>query len=251
VRAHGAREARLERREVDVEEVNRELSGAPPEAVLAWAARSFPGRVALVTAFGAEGCVLVDLVGSLGLPIEVWTLDTGLLFPETRALWRRLEERYGLAVRSVRPALSLEEQAAEWGPSLWQRDPDRCCALRKVEPLGRALAGVDAWVSSIRSDQTKERARARRVEVDRRYGILKVNPLVDWTSEQVFAHLRSRGVPSNPLHERGYPSIGCEPCTSPVRDGEDPRAGRWRGRAKTECGLHQAVTWGNTKEGVQ
>jgi phosphoadenylyl-sulfate reductase (thioredoxin) len=235
------REDLLEIGETDVESINRSLAGARPEAVLEWAAQTFRPRIAFVTAFGPEGCVLLDLIGSLRLPIEVWTLDTGLLFPETRALWRSLEERYHLSVRALRPAQTLEAQEAEWGAALWKRDPDRCCALRKVEPLRRALADVDAWISSIRREQTKERSRARLVEPDLQSGVLKVNPLVEWTHEDVWKHLRAANVPVNALHARGYPSIGCEPCTSPVGEGEDPRAGRWRGRVKTECGLHKAI----------
>jgi phosphoadenylyl-sulfate reductase (thioredoxin) len=217
----------------------RRLSGRPPAEALAWAAERFAPRVAFATGFGPEGCLIVDLIARHRLAIEVFTLDTGLLFPETYALWRRLEERYGLTIRAVRPALTVAEQAAAHGDRLWQRDPDRCCALRKVEPLGQTLAGLDAWVTAIRREQTPERAGAQVVEWDERFGLVKVNPLVTWTHQDVWSYLRAHDVPVNPLHDRGYPSIGCEPCTSPVRPGENPRAGRWRGRAKTECGLHE------------
>ncbi|HEY7516599.1 MAG TPA: phosphoadenylyl-sulfate reductase, partial [Vicinamibacteria bacterium] len=121
---------------------------------------------------------------------------------------------------------------------LWERDPDRCCALRKVEPLGRALAGLDAWVTAIRRDQTDDRATAGLVERDPRFGLFKVNPIVGWSSEEVWRYARAHDVPVNPLHGQGYPSIGCWPCTGRVLPGEDPRSGRWRGRGKTECGLH-------------
>lgn len=214
------------------------LEGRPPDEVLAWAADRFAPRITLATAFGTEGCVLIDLIGRWRLPIDLFTLDTGLLFPETRALWRRLEERYGVTVRAVRPEQTVEEQAARHGDRLWEREPDRCCALRKVAPLDHALAGFDAWVTGIRRDQTLERARTRVVEADPRLGLVKINPLAGWTAAEVRAYVRAHDVPTNPLHERGYPSIGCMPCTTPVAAGEAARAGRWRGRAKRECGLH-------------
>jgi thioredoxin-dependent adenylylsulfate APS reductase len=217
-----------------------QLEGRPPEEVLAWAADRFAPRITLATSFGAEGCVLVDLIARRRLPIDVFTLDTGLLFPETRALWRRLEERYALTIRGVCPEQTVEEQAARHGDRVWEREPDRCCGLRKVAPLREALAGFDAWVSAIRRDQTPERARTRAVEADLRFGLVKVNPLAGWTAEQVWAYVREHSVPTNPLHQRGYPSIGCTPCTTPVAPGEDARAGRWRGRTKKECGLHLA-----------
>ena len=173
------------------------------------------------------------------------TIDTGLLFPETYALWRRLEERYGLTIRAVRPELSLAAQGALHGDSLWERTPDKCCEIRKVAPLRRALAGFDAWITSIRRDQTNDRSAARVVERDLRFGLTKVNPLAGWTSEDVQRYVRVHQVPVNPLHARGYPSIGCMPCTTPVASGEAPRAGRWRGSEKTECGLHARLPLGS------
>lgn len=215
----------------------RELEGRPPEDVLAFAAARYP-RIAFATGFGPEGCVLLDVIARHRLPIDVLTLDTGLLFSETYALWRQLETRYRLRIRAVRPALGVEAQAAVHGPRLWERDPDRCCALRKVEPLRQVLAGLDAWVTAIRREQTADRADASVLERDPRFGLVKVNPLAGWSRDDVWAYVRENRVPVNPLHERGYPSIGCRPCTTPVGLGEDPRAGRWRQRAKTECGLH-------------
>jgi phosphoadenylyl-sulfate reductase (thioredoxin) len=225
---------------VDPDEVRRwgeGLAGRPAALLLARAAERFP-PIRFGTAFGPEGCVLLDIIGRHRLPIEVFTLDTGLLFPETYELWRRFEQRYGLVIRAVRPPLTVDEQAAVWGDRLWERDPDRCCGLRKVAPLRVALSGARAWVTGIRREQTRDRASARLVEWDAHHGVVKVNPLAHWTSAEVWAHLREHHVPFNPLHERGYSSIGCVPCTTPVRPGEDPRAGRWRGHGKTECGLH-------------
>ena len=222
----------------EIDEAARALEGRPAEDVLAWGARRFAPRITFATGFGPEGCVLVDLVARHGLAIDLFTLDTGLLFPETYALWRRLEERYGVVIRAVRPEHSVADQAAAHGDRLWERDPDRCCELRKVVPLRQALSGFAAWVTAIRREQTAERASARVVERDPRFALVKLNPLAAWTSAAVWDHVRAHDVPVSPLHARGYPSVGCWPCTTPVADGEDPRAGRWRGRAKTECGLH-------------
>ncbi|MCM2333396.1 MAG: phosphoadenylyl-sulfate reductase [Anaeromyxobacteraceae bacterium] len=211
------------------------LEGRPPEDVLAEASARHPGRLALACSFGAEDCLLVHLVASSRLPIEIFTLDTGFLFPETYALWRELEARYGVTIRAERSGLAPR---APGEPPPWEVDPDACCDARKVIPLRAALARYDGWITGIRRDQTPERAGARVIEWDGRFGLEKVNPLAAWTSAQVEAALQAGGVPVNPLHARGYLSIGCAPCTSPVRPGEDPRAGRWRGSEKKECGLH-------------
>jgi phosphoadenylyl-sulfate reductase (thioredoxin) len=213
------------------------LAGEPAARILALAAQRWPD-IRFSTAFGPEGCVLVDLIARHQLPVDVFTLDTGLLFPETHALWQRLQDRYRLTIRAVRPSLTLAQQAVLFGERLWERDPDRCCALRKVEPLRGALAGAQAWVTSIRRDQTKERATAAVAEWDERFSLVKINPLAHWTAGAVWAYLRAHDVPVNALHERGYASIGCQPCTTPVAAGEGARAGRWRGHEKTECGLH-------------
>jgi phosphoadenylyl-sulfate reductase (thioredoxin) len=222
----------------ELEHAARALARLPAQDVLAWAARRYAPRLAFGTAFGPEGLVLLDLIARNGLDVDVFTLDTGLFFPETYELWRRLEQRYGRAVRAVRPALSLDQQAERHGEALWSRDPDACCAMRKVDPLREALRGHEAWVSAIRRDQTRDRAAAAVVERDARTGLVKVNPLLEWSADDVWAYLRAHDVPTNPLHAAGYPSIGCRPCTTAVATGEDPRAGRWRGREKTECGLH-------------
>jgi phosphoadenylyl-sulfate reductase (thioredoxin) len=213
------------------------LAGRPAAEVLALAARRWPD-IRFSTAFGPEGCLLIDLVARHRLPIDIFTLDTGLLFPETYALWQRLQDRYGLTIRPVRPSLSLAAQAARFGERLWERDPDQCCALRKIEPLRGALEGAQAWVTSIRRDQTRDRSMAGLAEWDDRFALVKVNPLAHWTSAAVWAYLRAHDVPVNPLLEQGYTSIGCMPCTTPVVAGESARAGRWRGTEKTECGLH-------------
>lgn len=215
-----------------------ELEQQSPLDVLTWAAEQYGEKLTFATGFGPEGCVLIDLIGRHRLPIDIFTLDTGLLFPETYDLWRRLEERCKLRIRSVTPELSVAGQAAAHGDNLWERQPDQCCGMRKVTPLQAELARVDAWITGIRREQTPQRAGARVVEPDAKFGIVKINPLVRWTRRQVWAHLLAHDVPYNALHDSGYSSIGCAPCTSAARPGEDERAGRWRGRAKTECGLH-------------
>ncbi len=217
------------------------LEERPPLDILAFAAERFAPRLGLATGFGREGCVLVDLVARHRLPVDVFTLDTGVLFPETHVLWKRLERRYGITIRAVRPAFTLDEAVAL--DRLWESDPDRCCELRKVTPLRAELSRFDAWVTAIRRDQTRERAGARAVEWDGKFGLVKVNPLLRWSAADVDDYVARHGVPVNPLHARGYPSIGCAPCTTPAAPGEDPRAGRWRGREKKECGLHARRAW--------
>ncbi len=236
----------MESRQFEFSNDARALEGRPPLEVLRWAVDRFP-RITFATGFGVEGCVLIDLIGRHALPIDVFTLDTGLLFPETYELWHRLQERYGIAIRGVRPERTVEEQQARYGARLWEINPDRCCELRKLIPLRRALAGFDAWITAIRREQTPQRGKAQLVERDLRFGLVKVNPLVAWTGEDVWAHVRAHSVPYNALHDRGYASIGCVPCTSPTLPGEDSRAGRWRGRSKTECGLHADTTPDSTR----
>jgi phosphoadenylyl-sulfate reductase (thioredoxin) len=217
------------------------FEGSPPEEIIVAVSLRFPGNIALACSFGAEDCVLVEVIARNRLPVEIFTLDTGFLFPETQVLWGRLEERYG--VRIV-PAPVVLPPLDRTRPPPWESDPDACCHARKVLPLRERLATLGAWVTGIRRDQTPDRANAPVIEWDARFGLVKVNPLAGWTPADVAAHVQRNEVPTNPLHERGFLSIGCAPCTSPVRPGEDPRAGRWRGREKTECGLHADRTPG-------
>jgi phosphoadenylyl-sulfate reductase (thioredoxin) len=207
-----------------------DLEGKPPAEILAAAAGLHPGRIALACSFGPEDCLLVDVIGRTGLLVDVFTLDTGYLFPETYTLWRELEDRYRLRIDPAPGGPPTHDAADPAVTPPWQVDADACCDARKVRPLRAKLATL--------GDQTPERAGAKVIEWDARFGLVKVNPLAAWTSAQVWAALEAGGVPTNPLHQRGYPSIGCAPCTSPVAPGEDPRAGRWRGSEKKECGLH-------------
>jgi len=206
--------------------------------LLAWGLERFHPRVAVASSFGAEDVVLIDLAARARLDFRVFTLDTDFLFPETYALLEEVERRYGIRVERCKSALTPAEQAAAQGPALWSRDPDLCCKLRKVEPLKRKLSTLQAWVTGIRRDQAPTRAHTRKLEWDAKFGLVKLNPLADWTWDQVWDYIRVHQVPYNPLHEQNYPSIGCTYCTRPVRPGEDLRAGRWSGFEKTECGLH-------------
>ena len=223
----------------ELRELSEEFENAPPEAVLRWAVEEFGPDVALATGFGAEGCVLVAMLSQISSGARVFYLDTDLLFPETYALRDRLEARYNVRFERRATRLSLGAQAEEHGERLWERRPDLCCRLRKIEPLREMLRGLRAWITAIRRDQSPARAGAGVVERDAKFGLIKINPLARWSSRDVWNYIARYDVPYNPLHDHGYPSIGCAPCTSPVQIGEDPRAGRWRGTQKTECGLHQ------------
>lgn len=221
--------------------VAQHLSNANLTQILEWAIRKFGEKLTLACSFGAEDVVLVDALQRIpgGKKVDIFYLDTDLHFPETYETRDRLEERYGIQFKRVTPALTLDEQQASYGPALWRQDPNRCCYLRKVQPLEKTLSEYDAWMTGIRREQSPTRRKAQIVEVDQRFRLTKVNPLVHWTSEDVWAYIRERDVPYNPLHDERYPSIGCAPCTRPVHEGEDLRSGRWSGFQKTECGLHQ------------
>jgi phosphoadenosine phosphosulfate reductase len=223
----------------ELAELSAELETRSPEDVLRWALDEFDNDVALATGFGAEGCVLVHMLAGIKRDARIFYLDTELLFPETYALRDRLALRYKVRFERRTAKLSLESQAREFGDRLWERQPDLCCTLRKVEPLQEILSDLSAWITAIRRDQTPARANARIVERDKKFGLIKINPLANWSSIDVWNFIAKHDVPFNPLHHSGYSSIGCTPCTSPVRIGEDPRAGRWRGSCKTECGLHR------------
>ena len=214
------------------------FEGASAEDVLRWAADRFAGRIVLTCSWQRQSSVLVHLAAAVAPTIRIVELDTGLLFPETAETRNRLVERYGIAVERILPRRTVAEQAERYGERLWERHPDRCCQMRKVEPMERALEGMDAWVTGIRRQQSARRAGARKVELDARRGVVKIQPLVDWTGAQVDEFIRRHEIPVHPLHARGFPSIGCVPCTRSVREGEDERAGRWSGTGKTECGLH-------------
>ncbi len=209
-----------------------------PEEVLNWAFATYRKDVAIASGFGIEGMVLLDLAARVRPDFRVFTLDTDLLFPETYDLMDRVEKRYGIKIERVYSPLTPEEQERRHGAALWSRDPDKCCALRKVEPLRTKLTELRAWITAIRRDQTSSRASASKVAWDPKFQLWKINPIADWTSPMVWSYALRHNVPYNPLHDQNYPSIGCIHCTRAVRPGEDARAGRWSGSGKTECGLH-------------
>jgi phosphoadenosine phosphosulfate reductase len=209
----------------------------PAEELLRWAAAEFDGRICLTCSWQRQSSVLVHMVSEFGLDVQVVELDTQLFFRETYETRDRLVERYGLD--PIRPeVLTVAEQHRREGHNLWERDPDRCCHIRKVEPLERALEPYGAWITGIRREQSATRAGAQKVEWSERYGVWKIQPLVDWDAKRVQAYIHVNEIPYNPLHDAGYPSIGCIPCTRPVAAGENERAGRWEGSDKLECGIH-------------
>lgn len=209
-----------------------------PKDVIAWSLAIYGPYLTLGTGFGASGMVLLDLVMRAHRAVDVFFLDTRLLFPDTYALRERIEARYGIKLRAV-SGLSLAEQETRFGPRLWEQAPDLCCSLRKVEPLSQVLAGRRAWMTALRRDQSKTRQATPVLQWDERRSVAKIAPLARWTEQDCWAYIHHHDLPYNPLHDQGYPSIGCQPCTRAVRPGEDLRAGRWAGHAhKTERGLH-------------
>jgi len=215
------------------------LEGRTPQEVLRWAAERYQPGLALACSFGGpSGMVLLDMMMQVDRSVEVFYLDTDFLFPETYRLRDQAAAKYNFEPVGYMSLLTPTEQSAKYGDALWARDPDACCAIRKVEPSQRALAGKRAWISGIRRDQTKQRSDIPLVEWDAKFGLVKVNALAAWSESQVWTYILDNGVPYNELHDRGYPSIGCTYCTKPVQAGADPRSGRWQGFEKTECGLH-------------
>jgi phosphoadenosine phosphosulfate reductase len=224
--------------EPQLRHLNRLFRDRSPQALLNWATTYFGQKIVLTCSFGgASGMVLLDMVARLGRATPVIFLDTGLLFPETYALAEAAARRYGVRIERRTAALTLEEQDRQEGARLYARDPDRCCGIRKVAPLAEVLRPYRAWISGIRRDQSASRAETALLQWNSRHQVLKLNPLALWTDRQVWAYINANDVPYNPLLDQGYPSLGCAPCTRPAATA-DPRAGRWAGFAKIECGIH-------------
>jgi phosphoadenosine phosphosulfate reductase len=209
------------------------LDRASAEDVLEYVVDRFHPRLYVACSFQKEASVIMDMLLRIEPSARFFTLDTDVLFPETYETKRRLEERYDIEVDVYRN-ISLEEQEQQHGPELWKTNPDLCCGIRKVHPLRRALADVDCWVAGLRREQSPSRRFSSKLAYDERHGLWKANPLADWSDAQVWSYIDRFGIPYNPLHDRGYSSIGCTHCTTP----SDDRAGRWADAAKTECGLH-------------
>ncbi|MBU7320467.1 phosphoadenylyl-sulfate reductase [Paenibacillus oleatilyticus] len=221
-----------------IRQAAEDFEAQSPEALLSWAVERFP-NITLACSFGAEDVVLVDMLQKVSPKTDIFYLDTNVHFQETYETRDRLQQHYGVEFVQVLPKLTLEEQAQQFGEELWKSAPNQCCNIRKVDPLTDILKNYDAWITGIRRDQAPTRANSKKVEYDVKFGLVKFNPLASWTSEDVWNYIRSNNIIYNPLHDRNYPSIGCEHCTRPVAVGEDPRAGRWAGFEKTECGLHK------------
>lgn len=215
-------------------QLNRWFAHEPPEALLHWALETFESGVALGTGFGPSGIVLMHMVAQIRPETTIFYLDTGFLFAETYALRDRLEKRLGICLTR----LHAGDPPAEPSACPWHQDPDGCCYRRKVVPLQRFLATRDVWITGLRRDQSSGRAQTQLLEWSSANGVIKLNPLAYWPDAQVWGYIKEHEFPYNPLHDEGYPSLGCWPCTRPVQPGEAPRAGRWPGTNKTECGIH-------------
>jgi phosphoadenosine phosphosulfate reductase len=218
--------------------LNEAFETQTPQDVLAYAIGAYFPDIVLASSFGVEDVVLIDMALRINPKTPILYLDTDFLFKETYETRDRLIKQYGIAPIQVKSLLTPGQQAEKFGDKLWERRPDECCNQRKVEPLTRALKGYKAWITGIRREQSPTRANAKLVEWDQKFGLVKFNPLARWKTEDVWTYIKLYEVPYNPLHDQNYPSIGCTYCTRQVLPGEDPRAGRWAGFAKTECGLH-------------
>jgi phosphoadenosine phosphosulfate reductase len=209
--------------------------------ILKWAYKNYEEKIVYSCSFGAEGIVLIDLIHKVNQNAKIIFLDTGLHFPETYELIEKVKNRFpSLQINLIKPKISLDEQTKWYGDELWKTNPNLCCHLRKVAPLKEALQDVDAWISGLRRDQSPTRKNTQYINRDEKFQKIKICPLIHWSWEDIMTYIHLNNLPYNPLHDKGYPSIGCAPCTNPVSDSGDSRAGRWAGQSKTECGLHEA-----------
>ena len=222
----------------ELDRIAGDLESKSAEDVLRWTVDQFHPKLYVACSFQKEASVIMDMLLKIEPEGRFFTLDTDLLFPETYEIWQKLEKHYGIKVDRYH-GISLEEQKEKYGDELWLSDTDKCCELRKVEPLKRALASVDGWISGLRRDQSESRADTKKIIWDERFELVKANPLADWTEKDVWSYIAENEVPYNPLHDRGYPSIGCIHCTESVGKDDDGRSGRWSGSEKIECGLHE------------
>ncbi|QDP39529.1 phosphoadenylyl-sulfate reductase [Radiobacillus deserti] len=208
--------------------------------VIKWAYQTYEEDILYACSFGAEGIVLTDLISKVNPHATVVFLDTDLHFKETYQLIEKIKKRYPkLHVKITRPALTLAQQAEEHGDKLWERNPNQCCYIRKIEPLEKELNEVEAWISGLRREQSANRANTEYINKDNQFKKVKICPLIHWTWEDVWTYIELNKLDYNELHDQNYPSIGCEKCTLPVFNDSDSRAGRWSSFEKNECGLHQ------------
>lgn len=222
----------------EMESESARLETATAGEILQWAADRYGERFTFATAFGPEGMVIIHHLAELSVPVRIFNLDTGYQFEETLQMRDRVRERYGIEVEMVQPELTVAQYEEANGGPVYNRDPNQCCRDRKITVLRQALVGMHAWASAIRRDQSADRAKAPIVGWDAKFSLVKVSPLANWTKRDVWKLITDEKIPYNPLHDQGYPSVGCWPCTRAVTFGEDERAGRWSGTQKTECGLH-------------
>ncbi|NVO18179.1 MAG: phosphoadenylyl-sulfate reductase [Bacteroidetes bacterium] len=227
-----------------IHELNDRLRGLSPELVLAEVLKVFGNKIGFSSSLGAEDQVITAMLAGIDKSVKIFTLDTGRMFPETYELLHRTVSRYGLDIQIFFPAAGqVEDMVRSKGINLFYESIENrklCCNIRKIEPLRRALSGLDAWITGLRSDQSVTRHEMKMVEWDETHGIIKINPLIDWKKEDVWNFIREMNIPYNSLHDKGFPSIGCQPCTRAIEDGEDIRAGRWwwENPDSKECGLH-------------
>jgi phosphoadenosine phosphosulfate reductase len=222
----------------ELAEESLRLEQATPQEILLWAVERYAPKFTMATAFGPEGMAIIHMLATIAPQTPVFNLDTGYQFQETLELREEVKRRYGIEVELKRPRQTVEEYEAANGGPVYSHDPNRCCFDRKVRVLQQAAEGFEAWASAIRRDQSPERAAAPIVGWDKKFGLVKISPLANWTKQEVWRLINVEKIPYNPLHDQGYTSVGCWPCTRSVLPGEDERAGRWSGFAKTECGLH-------------
>lgn len=226
--------------EHEIDLLNQRFENAGPAEILSWGFKSFGTDMVLGTGFGSSGVLLIHFLHEHGIDIPVFYLDTNLLFDSTYELKDKIEERYRIGITRVTPDLSLKEQAERFGDELWKQNPNKCCFYRKVLPLRNYLSDKKAWVTGLRRSQSETRTQAQVIEWNEENEVLKINPLVNWSGEKVWDYIHRLDIPYNPLHDEGFPSIGCIPCTQPVDAPKesDDRNGRWNGTDKTECGIH-------------
>jgi len=213
----------------------------PPSEILRWSIEKYYPRIAIASSFSVEDIVLIDMATQIQPNIRIFYINTGFQFKETDNVKEALKKKLNLNLIEYSPLLSIEEQTLKYGPKLYDRNPDVCCKLRKVEPIRRALQEVDAWITGLRRDQATTRQKLEVVELDYKGDgkpLTKINPLTYWTKKEVWNYIQNNKLPYNTLYDQGYMSIGCKPCTRPVQQGEDERTGRWTGKGKTECGIH-------------
>ncbi len=232
---------------IPIEDIEKITDGLEPAEALKALADKFPGQIVFSTSFGWEDQAITHMIFSGNLPIKVFTLETGRIFPETYYVWNRTMEMYEKPVHAYYPQNEpLEKMVNEKGPNSFYESVDNrkeCCGIRKVEPLSRALKGNQCWITGIRAEQSINRQSMHHIEWDDQHNLIKFHPIFNWTLNDVKEYIKKHNIPYNPLHDRGFPSIGCVPCTRAIREGEDFRAGRWwwEDQSKKECGLHELI----------